>query len=172
MLFEISGICQNCAEDFSSLIHNGELVSRCPACDEDPCELKSIAGVIYILKNYNQEGVKIGRTSKSVEQRAKQLSSTGVAGKFEPVAIFPSPTPQKHERKIHEKLARSKLDKEHFSLEPLDAALKVYRGLNKSITPIFYDDDIKGDFYDSLEVAKREMAIRLRGKKARRGASR
>lgn len=172
MLFEISGICQNCAEDFSSLVHNGELVSRCPSCDEEPCQLKTIAGVIYILKNFNQEGVKIGRTSKSVEQRAKQLSSTGVAGKFEAIAIFPSPAPQKHEKRIHEKFAKFKLDKEHFSLEPLDAVLKVYRGLNKSITPIFYDDGIKNDFYDSLEVAKREMAIRLRGKKARKVSGR
>jgi hypothetical protein len=171
MLFEVSGICQNCAEDFSSLVHNGELVSRCSACDEDPCGLRNIAGVIYVLKNYNQDGVKIGRTSKTVEQRAKQLSSTGVAGNFEPIAIFPSPTPPKHEKRIHDKLGKFKLDKEHFSLEPLDAVLRVYRGLNKTIKPIFYDDDIKDDFYDSLEVAKREMAIRLRGKKARKGNS-
>ncbi len=165
MLFEIKGICQNCAETVNVLVHNGLPISQCPSCNEDPFEVEKIAGVVYIVKNKNQIGVKIGQTSKTVEERMKQLSSTGVAGKFEPIAIFPSTNPKKDEKRAHEKLIKKKLEKEHFDLEPVEAVLKVYRTFNKRITPIFYDDDIKETFYLELEKAKIEMQLKLKGKK-------
>lgn len=167
MLFEIKGICQNCAENVNVLIHNGRPISQCAACGEDPFQIGEIAGVVYVVKNQNQKGVKIGITSKTVEQRIKQLSSTGVPGQFYPIAIFPSATPKKHEKRVHEKLIKQKLDKEHFDIEPVDAVLKVYRTLNKNITPIFYDDDIKETFNLELEKAKIEMTLRLKGKRAK-----
>ncbi len=165
MLFEIKGICQNCAEDVNILVHNGSSISQCASCGEDPFLIEEIPGVVYVVKNKNQKGVKIGITSKTVEERIKQLSSTGVPGKFEPIAIFPSATPKKHEKKVHEKLIRQRLEKEHFDIEPVDAALKIYRTLNKRITPIFYDDDIKDMFYLKLQQARIEMEIKLKGKK-------
>ena len=166
MLFEVKGICQNCAENVNILIHNGKPISQCGSCSEDPFFIEKIAGVVYVVKNKNQTGVKIGLTSKTVEERIKQLSGTGVAGKFEPIAIFPSATPKKHEKKVHEKLINQKLDKEHFDIEPVEAVLKIYRTLNKRITPIFYDDDIKDMFYLKLQQAKIEMEIKLKGKKS------
>jgi hypothetical protein len=165
MLFEIKGICQNCAENVSILVHNSEPVSQCFACNEDPFEVGKINGVVYIVKNKNQIGVKIGQTSKTVEERCKQLSSTGVAGKFEPIAIFPSANPKKHEKRAHEKLINKKLDKEHFNLDPVEATLKVYRTFNKTIMPIFYDNDIKETFLLELDKAKIEMKLKLKGKK-------
>ncbi|MAC13342.1 MAG: hypothetical protein ACJAUN_001246 [Alcanivorax sp.] len=165
MLFEIKGICQNCAENVNVLVHNGDPISQCPSCNEDPFEVERIAGVVYVVKNKNQVGVKIGQTAKTVEERIKQLSSTGVAGKFEVVAIFPSTNPKKDEKRAHEKLLNKKLEKEHFDLEPVEAALKVYRVFNKRIMPIFYDDDIKERFYLELEKAKIEMQLKLKGKK-------
>ena len=165
MLFEIKGICQNCAEEVNVLIHNEKPISVCSKCNEDPFEVTKITGIVYIVKNDNQDGVKIGKTSKTVEDRAKQLSSTGVPGKFYPIAIFPSSNPAKHEKKAHEKLFKKKIEKEHFNLEPVEAALKVYRAFNKSITPIFYDDNIKEMFYLELEKAKIEMQLKLKSKK-------
>ena len=165
MLFEIKGICQNCADEVNVLIHNGKAISLCRSCEEDPFHIEKIAGVVYVIKNKNQRGVKIGITSKTVEERIKQLSSTGVPEKFEPIAIFPSPNPRKHEKKVHEKLIKQRIEKEHFDLDVVDAVLKVFRTLNKSITPIFYNDDIKNTFYLKLEKARIEMELRLNGKK-------
>jgi hypothetical protein len=102
--------------------------------------------------------------TKSVEERCKSLSSTGVAGKFLPKAIFPSNNTKRHEKIVHQKLAKFKLDKEHFSLDVTDAALKVYRALRTSIEPIFYDEKLKETFYLQLEKAKIEMKLKLQGK--------
>ena len=70
MLFEIKGICQNCAEDANVLVHNGVPKSQCSSCDEDPFEIEVITGVVYIVKNDNQVGLKIGQTSKTVEHNS------------------------------------------------------------------------------------------------------
>lgn len=164
MLFEVKGICKHCAEEVSVLVHNGSATSKCEACGESPFQIETIKGVVYVVKNPNQRGVKIGITSKTVEDRIKALNSTGVPGRFEPVAIFPSPTPRKHEKKVHEKLAKHRIEKEHFDLESVDAALKVFRILNKNIKPIFYDDDTRDTFKLKLEKARIEMQLRLKGK--------
>ena len=164
-LYEFQGVCQQCASQVSATVHNGELLNVCEECKEPPFELTQYTGLVYILKNQNQQGVKIGKTTKTVEQRAKQLSATGVPGKFEVIAIFPTKRPDKDEKKIHDKLASKRLDKEHFDLEPVEAALKTYRILNKAREPIFYDDDLKKMFYLKLDKAKIEMEIKLAGKK-------
>ena len=70
MLIEIKGICQNCAEDANVLVHKGVPKSQCSSCDEDPFKIEVIIGVVYIIKNDNQVGVKIRQTSKTVEQNS------------------------------------------------------------------------------------------------------
>ncbi|MBK1875600.1 GIY-YIG nuclease family protein [Pelagicoccus mobilis] len=165
MIYEIKGVCRHCATEVSVLIHNGNIVGECPDCKDDPFSVSQVSGVVYVVSNPNQRGVKIGITTKSVEQRIKQLNSTGVAGRFVPIAIFPSDNLKKHEKKIHEKLARCRIEKEHFDIEPVDAVLKCYRTLNKSIIPIFYDEDIQETFHLKLEQARIEMELRLKGKK-------
>ena len=167
MIYEIKGLCRHCAEEVAILLHNGNFVGECSSCKNDPFEASPIKGVVYIVSNPNQTGVKIGITSKSVEQRIKSLNSTGVAGKFDPIAIFPSDNPKKHEKKIHDKLSRFRIEKEHFDLDPIEAALKCYRILNKRISPIFYDEDIQDTFYLKLKQAKIEMELKLRGKSKR-----
>lgn len=72
---------------------------------------------------------------------------------------------------MHDKLKKKKLEKEHFDLEPVEAALKVYRAFNKIVTPIFYDDDIKETFYLELEKAKIDMQLKLKSK-GRKSAAR
>ncbi len=165
MLFEIKGICMHCAESVNLLLHNGEVRGACPSCGNDPFDIAQIAGIVYVVKNENQIGVKIGQTTKTVEQRAKSLSSTGVPGKFYPIAIFPSSNPKKHEAMAHSKLAKKRIEKEHFNLEPVDAALGVYRALNRKIDPIFYCPDIQKQFNLHLEKARIEMEIKLNGRR-------
>lgn len=167
MLYEFNGICCHCAEEVNILIHNGNITSYCPACGDEPFRVDRVVGLIYIVKNDNQRGVKIGKTTKSVEERIKRLSSTGVPGDFYPVAIFPSSDPSRHEKKVHEKLKRYRIEKEHFDLESIEAVLKVYRTLNKRIAPIFYDDELRKTFDLELERARVEMELKLRGKKGR-----
>ena len=54
MLFQIKGICQNCAEDANVLVHNGVPKSQCGSCDEDPFEIEVITGVVYIVKEVSE----------------------------------------------------------------------------------------------------------------------
>ena len=163
MLYEFFGICQNCADEISITIHNGELLENCKSCKEVPFSLKHYKGLIYVVSNPNQSGVKIGLTTKTVETRIKNLNSTGVPGSFVPIVIFPSDRPKADEKKIHEKLTKKKIAKEHFDLEPVEAALKCYRTLNRR-KPIFYDKDIEERFYLKLEQDRIEMKLRLKGK--------
>lgn len=168
MLFKLNGVCQHCAESVSVLLHNGKVAGNCLSCDEEPISVEKIEGVVYVVKNDNQTGVKIGMTTKTVEDRVRQLSSTGVPGSFNVVAIFPSVNPKRHEKKVHEKLAQYRLAKEHFDIEPVQAVLKVYRTLNKAIQPIFYDEHARKRFELELEEARLRMAKNLLGKKQAR----
>ena len=164
MICEIKGLCPECLEETFVLVHNEKIITQCTHCKATPFEFNRIEGVVYVVKNQNQSGVKIGLTHKTVEQRCKSLSSSGVAGTFEPIAIFPTDNPKKHEKIVHEKLTKHKLDKEHFNLTALDATLKVYRSLNKRIEPIFYQENLKERFHLELEKARIEMKLRLKGK--------
>lgn len=161
MLIEFSGICQHCATEVKLLALDGFTIEDCVDCGQNPFTMKKIKGIIYILSNEYQMGVKIGLTEKTLDQRIKQLESTGVPGKFVKIAIFPSDKPKADEKRIHEKLQRYNLSKEHFQLEPIDAVLKAYRALNKR-KPIFYDKNMEDTFSLKLEEARIKMKLQLR----------
>lgn len=163
MLLEVSGICQNCATEVSVLVNNGEVLGRCPACNELPMLMRKIAGVVYIVSNPNQVGVKIGMTEKPIEQRLKTLNSTGVPGQFEVIAVFPSDRPRADEKRVHEKVQRNNIAKEHFNLDPIEAALKAHRALNRR-EPIFFRDDLRETFELRREEERIKMKLRIRGK--------
>jgi hypothetical protein len=97
-----------------------------------------------------------------MEQRLRSLNSTGVPGDFIPIAIFPSDRPSTDEKRVHAKLRRHNIAKEHFDLEPIDAVLKAYRALNKR-KPIFFDESLEEMFRLKLEEARIQMQIRLKG---------
>jgi hypothetical protein len=162
MLIEISGVFQHCAAEVKVLMLNGEALDHCEGCGESPLSARPIKGLIYIVSNPNQTGVKVGLTAKTMEQRLKSLSSTGVPGKFVTIATFPSDRPLQDEKKVHEKLKKFNLAKEHFDLDPIEAVLGAYRALNKR-RPIFFDDHLEKTFYLKLEEAKIKMQLRLRG---------
>ena len=107
-------------------------------------------------------------TEKTIAARLKQLNTTGVAGKFSPVAIFKSDRPKKDEDRVHAKLAKKKLDKEHFQVGPVEAALKSYRALSNRL-PIFFDKEVEATFHLKLEEAKIQMKLRLKGVKGSLG---
>jgi hypothetical protein len=162
MLIELFGVCQHCATEVKLLVLDGTTIDDCSGCGQNPFALRRVKGIIYILSNDHQVGVKIGLTKKTLEQRIKNLESTGVPGKFTKIAIFPSDKPEVDEKRVHEKLRRYKITKEHFQLEPVDAVLGAYRALNKR-KPIFYDKSIEETFNLKLEEAKIKMKLRLRG---------
>lgn len=165
MLYEFQGVCHHCAESITVIIHNGEIMADCPGCNQAPFSIRPIAGLVYVISNPNQKGVKVGYTKKTVEERIKQLNSTGVPGKFIAIAIFPSDKPLEAEKRVHKKMMKYRIEKEHFDLEPINAVLNAYRALNKKVEPIFYDQSIKRKFFLELEAARIKMQLRLEGKR-------
>lgn len=160
MLIEISGVCQHCSAEVKVLMLNGGPLDHCASCGKSPLSARAIKGLIYVVSNPNQIGVKVGLTTRSMEQRLKSLSSTGVPGDFVTVAIFPSDRPNQDEKRVHEKLRRFNIAKEHFDLDPIDAVLKAYRALNKR-RPIFFDKEVEKIFYLKLDQARIQMQLRL-----------
>jgi hypothetical protein len=146
----------------TALVHNGRLTTKCEHCGEVPFIINPVNGVVYIVSSPLQVGVKIGMTEKSVEQRLKGLNATGTAGKLMPIAIFPSAKPKANEKKVHDKLLKYSLGKEHFDLTPVEAVLKVFRTLGRN-RPIFYDAEVEKKFDLQLKIDKSSMEMRLLG---------
>jgi len=162
MLYEIKGVCQHCASDYKVLLVDSSLNSSCPECGESPMKIKKFKGLIYIISNPHQTGVKVGLTTKDVFERMKQLSSTGVAGSFELIALFPSDRPKADEKKAHDKLMKYNIAKEHFDTTPLIATQCVFKALNRK-APIFYSSDVEQQFNDAQAANRVIMHNRLAG---------
>lgn len=152
-----------CAAEYISVISEDQSHAICGECNKVPVKFKKFKGVVYIISNPYQDGVKIGLTTKNIEKRLSQLSSTGVPGKFSVIALFPSDRPREDEKKAHEKLAKYKLDKEHFNVSALDAVMGVHRALNRRV-PIFFDEEIEGQFEQAKELARQQMRRNLAGR--------
>jgi len=125
-------------------------------------KIKKFKGLIYIISNPHQTGVKVGLTTKDVYERMRQLSSTGVVGNFELIALFPSDRPKADEKKAHDKLRKYNIAKEHFDTTPLVATQTVFKALNRK-TPIFYNSDVEQQFNDALAANSVIMKNRLAG---------
>jgi len=161
MLYEIKGKCQLCHSSYKIIISDTHSRGICDECGEKPLSFKKYEGVVYVINNPNQKGVKIGLTTKGIDKRVRELETTGVAGKFKKVAIFPSFHPKNDEKKAHDNLKKYRLDKEHFQIEPTQAVLKIFRALNRKVDPIFFDKEIEQSFYDEKEKARRTMLKNL-----------
>ena len=160
MLYEIKGVCHYCAADYKIIISDSATHGICPECYEKPVKFKKFKGMVYIISNPNQTGVKVGLTTKDINTRLKQLSSTGVPGRFNLIVLFPSDKPKEDEKKAHNKLKKYYLDKEHFDITQTEAVLSVYRALNRR-APIFYDKQVELEFHAELENARKEMSKKL-----------
>ena len=160
MLYEIKGICNNCAEEYKIIISDSDTYGICPDCGQQPIKFKKFNGMVYVISNPNQRGVKVGLTSKDIDTRVKQLNTTGVVGKFSKIALFPSDRPKTDEKKAHNKLKKFQIVKEHFELTPTEAVLYIFRALNRR-EPIFYDKEVEREFNDELEKARVKMQKNL-----------
>jgi len=83
------------------------------------------AGSVYVLVNpqiYNL--VKIGYTRQDVEDRARQLSGTGVPGNWEVAHETEARRPEHLEEKVHRKLSEQRIqeNREFFRVDPEEAA--------------------------------------------------
>jgi len=163
MFTKIYGRCQHCATEYSIFLYDKQVIGECKECGKEPIKTSPIKGLIYILHNEHQTGVKIGFTAKSLNQRIKALSSTGVPGVMKAVAVFHSNQMKKEESKVHEKLRKYRFDKEHFNLEPIEAVLATFRTLNRRL-PVFYDKKVEVEFHARLAQARTDMRIKLAGK--------
>jgi hypothetical protein len=80
-------------------------------------------GYVYVLSNPNLPGkVKIGYTRRSVAQRAKELSGTGVPGRYKVAYKLEVADPEGVEKAVHRKLSSQNIDGEFFGVSPQKAA--------------------------------------------------
>lgn len=89
-------------------------------------------GYVYILINNSMEGlIKIGRTTRSSDVRAKELSSTSVPTPFQVAYEVFSEESKKLEKLIHQKLDEFRINSNReFFKYPLSKAIKLIQELN------------------------------------------
>jgi hypothetical protein len=82
-------------------------------------------GSVYVLTNPAlSDVVKIGYTARSAEVRARELSGTGVPGKWQVAHEISTGSPKQVEKTVHQKLSRQKVQDggEFFKVSPEKAA--------------------------------------------------
>jgi hypothetical protein len=82
-------------------------------------------GSVYVLTNPAlSDVVKIGYTTRSAEVRARELSGTGVPGKWQVAHEISTSSPKQVEKTVHQKLSRQKVQDggEFFQVSPEKAA--------------------------------------------------
>ena len=106
----------------------------CGSCKAPLFDYAIITGFVYVLSNPGMPGlVKIGCTSKSVEERVKELNSaTGVPFPFAIEAFFAADQPAMSEKLVHEALADFRVEgKEFFRIAAADAIRRVRKVLGR-----------------------------------------
>lgn len=130
-VYQVTLTCAHCKNETRAILSNGVSGAVCNSCGAKVLKAKRFDGVVYVLSHPKVSGVKIGMTRHDVFKRAKQISGTGVPGDFIVMAAFPSINPIKDERKVHDKLSRFRMVKEHFELDAVTAVTKVRTILNR-----------------------------------------
>lgn len=99
-------------------------------------------GYVYILTNkslryglFGQKLIKIGKTNREPDERAQELSSTGVPTPFEVAYALPSDQYNELERKMHRRLDtyRSNKNREFFRY-PVKKAIKLLKQLSGELS--------------------------------------
>lgn len=98
-------------------------------------------GFIYVLQHDGMPGVyKIGMTTRSPSQRARELSSaTGVPGDFDVACYFEVSDPGAIERHIHRELAAHRVEGKEFFRLPLADILRCLDDLDDRLSEYFSD---------------------------------
>lgn len=98
-------------------------------------------GYVYILTNEAMPGlVKIGMTTRSVEQRVHELNTTGIPFPFDIYDSFVCPKCDEVEQEVHKALAECRVNdgREFFLCDP-DFARNVVLGFQKDQVELWLD---------------------------------
>lgn len=114
-------------------------------------------GYVYILTNpsFKEDWVKIGMSSVSVEQRVKQLDSTGVPLPFEIYATMRTAKYQEAEKLIHNFISmftnlRIRDNREFFNVKP-EKAHEVFKQVAKVIDDAVIEETYKVSLFGGCE---------------------
>jgi len=122
-------------------------------------------GYVYVLSNATMPGLlKIGKTTRSSDERARELSrSTSVPSRFVVEYEIFSPAASELERAVHAKLEseRHNSRREFFATEPLQA-ISVIRSLAESIR-LKFEGFVSGDNESFERYEAIDILGRLRG---------
>ena len=98
-----------------------------------------MSGYIYILSHELMPNLlKIGYTTRTVEKRVNELSSTGVPGKFTIELSFKNDNPELFEKLLHKSLGEYRYQKEFFKVD-IKIAIEVIHILIKDNSLILYE---------------------------------
>jgi len=142
-VLEISLTCQGCSRDCRATIpgDTDAGVLRCRACGRVLLNFRALKGYVYVLSNAKMPGmVKIGSTTRRVEERVEELSgATGVPTPFTVEAYFSSPAPEAHESEVHRLLDAKRIKgREFFEAGPAEVVQIVQTVVGAS--PVYLRD--------------------------------
>ena len=106
--------CPNCNESMCFLLRESDSQSlQCTYCGKSLAKSTPVSGFLYGIRNESMPGLlKIGFTSRSVQERISELnSSTTTPTPFETDFYFACSEPQNDEALAHEILARYRVNK-------------------------------------------------------------
>jgi hypothetical protein len=103
--------------------------------------------------------VKIGITKTSAQRRVASLNGAGTVDDLEIAAVFCSMHPSVDEKKIHDKLARYKYNREYFQLDPANAISRIATILRRE--PYDVNDRLKRYYQRLRKINKAKAANRF-----------
>jgi hypothetical protein len=113
-------------------------------------------GYLYVLSNEYSPGLlKIGFTTKSVEERALELYTTGVPAKFKIEYKIKIVDPQAWESKVHKALNDKRINKEWFRLSVDEAVIIIGMVVGDKpihMVKIIENDDAEKILTDAVEL--------------------
>ena len=88
-------------------------------------------GIVYVLSNpaYRKDLLKIGFTTRTIEERINELSSTGVPSRFQLEFCIEVSDAPRLEKILHVKLSNYKYEKEFFKL-PMSKLIETIKNNN------------------------------------------
>ncbi len=154
---EIEIGCPKCGEvNKKEIDDTKQYKAHCFKCSTELFIATPARGLIYLLTNkYIPNLIKIGFTTRSIEERLKELSSgTGVPIDFECSAAFVSSSPYDDEKKIHSELKSFRVsNKEFFEIDLIQATKLIFEILN--IEPAVVNKEVS-QFFKNLKISKNQ----------------
>jgi len=161
-VYEFEVHCTECSHNFiSHWTAPDESCMKCPKCGLCILTIKQIYGYVYVLSNPKIPSlVKIGFTTRSVENRVSELnSSSGVPMPFVIESFFTSTEPHTDEKKIHERLEgyRDSKDREFFNVTPEKALFLITKILGRNACYLKNRITLGGGQSDIEEIQHNEI---------------